>query len=89
MSNSRSQPGPSALAAVAELRRMPAGSLLGVVVMALGLAADVVAHLDPAVGDHHGVVTNEQLSAHLVAFAGMVLVLAGVVVDGIRSTLRR
>ena len=89
MSNSRSQRGTPALAALADLRRVPAASLVGVFVMGLGLAADVVAHLDPPVGGPHGLVTDEQLSAHLVAFAGMVLVLAGVVVDGIQSTLRR
>ncbi len=53
--------------------------------MVLGFAADLVAHLDPALDHHHGGVTGPQLSAHLVVFAGMALVLIGVVVDGVHS----
>jgi hypothetical protein len=56
--------------------------------MVIGLAADVVAHLDPALGHDHGAVTGAQLSGHLVVFIGMALVLIGVVVDGVRSGRR-
>jgi hypothetical protein len=65
--------------------QLPVGSRIGLGVMALGIAADVVAHLDPTLDHHHGAVTGPELSAHLVAFVGMALVLIGVVVDGVRS----
>lgn len=60
----------------------------GFAVMVLGIAADLVAHLDPALDHHHGGVTGPELSAHLVVFVGMALVLIGVVVDGVRSSRR-
>jgi hypothetical protein len=56
--------------------------------MVLGIAADLVVHLDPAVDYHHEGVTGPELSAHLVVFVGMALVLIGVVVDGVRSGRR-
>jgi hypothetical protein len=69
-------------------RQLPLGSKLGFAVMVLGIAADLVAHLDPALDHHHGGVTGPELSAHLVVFVGMALVLIGVVVDGVRSGRR-
>ena len=78
--------------AVAAIRRLsraahqfPIGSQIGLAVMVLGFAADLVAHLDPALDHDHGGMTGPQLSAHLVVFVGMALVLIGVVVDGIHS----
>jgi hypothetical protein len=68
--------------------QLPLGSKIGFAVMVLGIAADVVAHLDPALDGHHGGVTGPELSAHLVVFAGMALVLIGVVIDGVRSGRR-
>ena len=68
---------------------LPIGSQIGLVVMVLGFAADLLAHLDPALDHDHGAMTGPQLSAHLVVFVGMALVLIGVVVDGIRSGRRR
>jgi hypothetical protein len=65
--------------------QLPLGSKLGFAVMVLGIAADVVAHLDPALDHHHEGVTGPELSAHLVVFVGMALVLIGAVVDGVRS----
>jgi hypothetical protein len=53
--------------------------------MAVGVALDLVAHLDPAVEHRHGGTTGPDLYAHLVVFVGMTLVLIGVVVDGVRS----
>jgi hypothetical protein len=67
---------------------LPLGSKVGIAVMVLGIAADLVAHLDPALDHHHGGVTGPELSAHLVVFAGMALVLVGVVIDGVRSGRR-
>jgi hypothetical protein len=69
-------------------RQLPIGSQIGLAVMVLGLAADLLAHLDPALDHDHGAVTGPQLSAHLVVFVGMTLVLIGVVVDGVRSGRR-
>jgi hypothetical protein len=69
-------------------RQLPLGSKIGFAVMVLGIAADLVAHLDPALDHHHGGVTGPELSAHLVVFVGMALVLIGVVIDGVRSGRR-
>jgi uncharacterized membrane protein len=68
--------------------QVPLGSKIGFAVMVLGIAADLVAHLDPALDHHHGGVTGPELSAHLVVFVGMALVLIGVVIDGLRSGRR-
>jgi hypothetical protein len=68
--------------------QLPLGSKIGFAVMVLGIAADLVAHLDPALGDHQGGVTGPELSAHLVVFLGMVLVLIAIVIDGVRSGRR-
>ena len=81
--------------AVAGVRRLsraahqlPIGSQIGLAVMVLEFAADLVAHLDPALDHDHGGMTGPQLSAHLVVFVGMALVLIGVVIDGVRSGRR-
>ena len=66
-------------------RELPTGSRIGLAVMAFGIAADVLAHLDPALDHGHGGMTGPQLSAHLIVFVGMALVLIGVVVDGVRA----
>ena len=68
--------------------QLPLGSKIGLTVMVLGIAADLFAHLDPALEHHHGGVTGPELSAHLVVFVGMALVLIGVVIDGVRSSRR-
>lgn len=64
--------------------QVPLGSKLGFAVMVLGIAADLVAHVDPALAEHHIGITGPELSAHLVLFVGMALVLIGVLVDGVR-----
>ena len=69
-------------------QQLPLGSKIGFAVMVLGIAADVGAHLSPALDHHHGGATGPELSAHLVVFVGMALVLIGVVVDGVRSGRR-
>ncbi len=65
--------------------QLPLGSKVGFAVMVLGIAADVVAHLDPSADHQHGGVSGPELSAHLVVFVGMALVLIGVVIDGVRA----
>ena len=69
-------------------QQLPLGSKLGLAVIVLGFAADLLVHLDPALDHNHGAATGPELSAHLVVFAGMSLVLAGVLVDGVRSGRR-
>jgi hypothetical protein len=71
--------------AIADLRRIPVASMVGLIVISLGLGADLVAHAGPAIDHDHGA----QLSAHLLTFVGMAVVLAGVVLDSLRSTRRR
>lgn len=68
--------------------QLPLGARIGLAVMVLGIAADLVAHLDPALDHHHDVATGQERSAHLVVFVGMALVLIGVVIDGVRSGRR-
>jgi len=73
-----------------EALSLPLLTRIGFVILAAGGLADVAAHLEAAghVGhlDEH---TAGELSAHLVAFVGMVVILLGVVVDGARRTLGR
>lgn len=74
-----------------ELAQLPLLARLGLLVLGLGGLADVVAHLEASVveGGHAAHLhehTPAELAAHLIGFAGMVLVLLGVVVDGVRGT---
>jgi hypothetical protein len=62
----------------------------GLAVIVFGVLADLVTHLSFADATEPGGHTAAQLSAHAVVFAGMVLVFAGVVADGVRqSRVRR
>lgn len=67
--------------------RPPFVSLLGLTIAVVGVALDVAVHLSlPADGHEHvhaGFTVSEH-AAHLVVMVGMVLILAGVVVDGAR-----
>lgn len=72
----------------AQARHLPTLIRVGLLVMAFALFADLIAHLEVSApvthtGDGH-VHTTTQLWAHLGVFVGMVLVFAGVVVDGAR-----
>lgn len=71
------------------VRALPLVIRLGLVVIVFGGLADLVTHLSFADAAEHGGHTSAQLSAHAIAFAGMVLVLAGVVVDGVRQSMVR
>src|SRR5688572_29913209 len=71
-----------------EIRDLPAASRAGLLVMVIAGVIDVLVHL--ASGDHgghHG--SYAEHAAHLLGVVGMVLVLAGVVIDGARRQLRR
>jgi hypothetical protein len=71
------------------LGALPLVIRLGLVVMVFGGLADLVTHLSFADAAEAGEHTSAQLSAHAIAFAGMVLVFAGVVFDGVRQSLVR
>ena len=68
-----------------ELFSLPLLARVGLVILVLGGLADVVAHLEavdhPGHGHEHAA---SELSAHLIGFVGMVVILLGVVVDGVR-----
>ena len=70
------------------LRHLPILMLIGLAVMAVGGALDVVLHFGPAQGHAHDGFVSEHL-AHLVGISGMSLVLAGVVIHGVRRQRRR
>jgi predicted transporter len=71
-------------------RTVPLVVRLGLAGIVFGIVADLVTHLSFADADATGGHTPAQLSAHAIVFAGMVLVLAGVLVDAARqSTARR
>ena len=71
-------------------RTLPPVIRFGVAVIVFGVFADLVTHFSFADAAEPGGHTPAQLSAHAIVFAGMVLVLAGVVADGIRqSRVRR
>ena len=72
-----------------QLALMPYLAKVGLVVMAISGLADVMAHLEAhpieLVGQPH-VHTSFEASAHLGGFVSMVLILLGVVVDGVRRS---
>jgi hypothetical protein len=73
-------------ALVRELGALPVLTRVGLAVLILGGLADLAAHVaivDQAAGHDHGF-TPTEAAAHIVVFAGMVLVLLGVVADGVR-----
>jgi hypothetical protein len=76
---------------LAALTGLPFLARLGVFVLLFGGLADVVAHfgLPAEAGGLHPHAASESI-AHLIGFVGMVLVLLGVVVDGVRrNRIRR
>ncbi len=69
-------------------RRLPLLILIGLVLMAGGGLLDVVVQLGTASHHAHHERFGGAHIGHLVAIAGMVLVLAGVVAHGVRSQRR-
>jgi uncharacterized protein YjeT (DUF2065 family) len=67
---------------IEQLWRLPVLTLIGLVLMAVGLVADLVVHA----AHHHGPAEH---AAHLVGLVGMVLVLAGVMAFGARRQLQQ
>lgn len=72
-------------ASLQQLVSLPVITRIGLVIMVLGGLADVAAHLEAAghTGHQHEH-TAAELSAHLIGFVGMVVVLLGIVLDGVR-----
>lgn len=71
-----------------QLRALPVLTRAGLAVLVAGALMDLAAHLAiaaPAAGHGHEFTPAEAV-AHVVVFAGMALVLLGVVVDGARRT---
>jgi len=72
-------------------QRLPSLSVLGLAAMALGIVGDVVEH---TLISHRGefVMARFPLGqhiAHLTVVVGMVVILAGIVIDGVRSSQGR
>ncbi len=67
---------------------MPIVSRVGLAVLLLGGLADLAAHLAVfgELAGHDHVFSPAEASAHLVVFAGMAIVLVGVVLDGVRRS---
>jgi hypothetical protein len=73
-----------------EFVSLPLLTRIGLVILILGGLADVAAHLEAAGhAEHFHEHTTSELSAHLIGFVGMVVILLGVVLDGVRRTYRR
>ena len=71
-----------------ELRRLPAIAVLGLLAMVCAAVFDLTVHL--GAGQHAGHEGGGLAHlAHALGFAGMVLVLTGVVIDGARRQLRQ
>jgi hypothetical protein len=72
-----------------EALSLPTLARLGLVILVIGGLADIAAHLE-AVGraDHLHEHSTSELSAHVIGFVGMVLILLGVVLDGVRRSYR-
>lgn len=63
---------------------------IGLVAMAFAGLADVIAHLEAPSDGHLHAHTASEAAAHLAGFVSMVVILVGVVVDGVRqSRVRR
>ena len=65
-----------------EVNRLPLLVRIGLALMPLAFLGDVVVHLAPVVHDHHAGFASQEHIAHLAGILAMVLVLAGVVIDG-------
>ena len=76
---------------VADVRRMPRLVHVGLLIAVIGLVLDMAIHLSPAPAHHHVGFRPEEHIAHLAGLVAMVLILAGVVTDGLarRRALRR
>jgi hypothetical protein len=73
-----------------KVRGLPAIIQVGLATMAFALLVDVIAHLEataPTGQTHHH--TSTELWAHVGVLVGMVLIIWGVIVDGVRQQRAR
>jgi hypothetical protein len=72
-----------------ELLNLPMLTRIGLLILVIGGIADVVAHLEVSshIGHTHEHPASE-LTAHLIGFVGMAVILLGIVLDGTRRTRR-
>ena len=71
-------------AVAADVARMPRLVHAGIALAVVGVAIDLIVHLSPAPHHHGAGFRPQEHIAHLVAIAAMVLVLAGIALDGAR-----
>jgi hypothetical protein len=76
-------------AIAADVARMPRPVHVGMALAVAAFALDVLVHLSPAPHDHGAGFRPEEHLAHLAGIAAMVLILAGVVIDGVRHNQTR
>jgi hypothetical protein len=76
-----------------DVAALPGLAKVGVVAMAVSGLADVLAHLEETgvteAAGHAHVHTSFEASAHLGGFLSMVVILLGVVIDGVQRTRAR
>lgn len=72
-----------------ELRRIPVAGKFGLAVVVMAGVLDVAVHLMTDVHAHHHAAFGPEHLAHLLRIAGMVFVLAGVVITGAHRQLRQ
>lgn len=68
---------------IEQMRGMPVLTRIGLALMVAAFVADLIVHLAAVPHEHAGHRPEEHF-AHLAGLLGMVLVLAGIVVDGAR-----
>ncbi len=78
---------------VTEVRRLPSLVKVGLVALGLSAFADLIGHVEAgavieAIGNVHAF-NPAETTAHVAVLVSMVLVLAGVVVDGVRRARAR
>jgi hypothetical protein len=74
---------------ISDLARLPRLAVLGIAVIAVGVLADAIVHsLGVVTAGTLAALVVQQHLAHAVVLLGMVITLAGVVVDGARGSGR-
>ncbi|HET8785903.1 MAG TPA: hypothetical protein VFM38_09730 [Candidatus Limnocylindrales bacterium] len=74
---------------IRELALLPTLVKLGLVLMAFAGASDVIAHVGAASDGHLHAHTSSEAAAHLMGLVSMVVILLGVVIDGVRQGRKR
>lgn len=64
---------------------VPHLALVGLGLLAAGVAADVAVHVTASAEHAHGF-SPAEVASHLIVFVGMVVILLGVVADGVRQS---